>query len=365
MKLTFKTLQQKQFQIDAELAETIADVKEKIAAAEGFQPSTQKLVYMGKILTDAQTVEELNFKDNSFLVLMVTKPKPTVAPATTSTAAPPPANTAPTAEPREVPASTDAPPAAQPASDAANVTITPLSDTPTPAPSSYDEQSQPASGGGIATGSEYNTAVENMVEMGYERDQVVRAMRASFNNPERAVEYLITGIPDVAEPPAQAAAPASHTTASPTPMAGAPESHTATESHGSGLSSELQQIANHPQFQQLRQMVRQDPRLLQPMVSRITQTNPELVQLINNNQEQLLELLLGDIEGDADGTDMLGGGSPQYIQVTPQEKEAIDRLEGLGFDRAIVIEAYFACDKNEELAANYLFEHGHEDDYQD
>ncbi|KAJ1979693.1 UV excision repair protein rad23 [Dimargaris verticillata] len=363
MKLTFKTLQQKQFQIDAELTETIADVKEKIATAEGFQPSTQKLVYMGKILTDAQTVEELNFKDNSFLVLMVTKPKAT--PATTSASAPPPANTAPTAEPREAPASTDAPAAAHLASDAANVTATPLSQTPTPAPSAYEEQPGPGSSGGIATGSEYNTAVENMVEMGYERDQVVRAMRASFNNPERAVEYLITGIPDVAVPPAHTTAPASNANTDPTSTADAPASHGASESHGPALSSELQQIANHPQFQQLRQMVRQDPRLLQPMISRITQTNPELVQLINNNQEQLLELLLGNIEGDADDTDMPGAGSPQYIQVTPQEKEAIDRLEGLGFDRAIVIEAYFACDKNEELAANYLFEHGHEDDYQD
>ena len=40
------------------------------------------------------------------------------------------------------------------------------------------------------------------------------------------------------------------------------------------------------------------------------------------------------------------------------------QLEAMGFDRAIVLEVYFACNKNEELAANYLLDHIHEFDEQ-
>ena len=36
------------------------------------------------------------------------------------------------------------------------------------------------------------------------------------------------------------------------------------------------------------------------------------------------------------------------------------QLEAMGFDRATVLEVYFACNKNEELAANYLLDHMHE-----
>lgn len=36
------------------------------------------------------------------------------------------------------------------------------------------------------------------------------------------------------------------------------------------------------------------------------------------------------------------------------------QLEAMGFDRALVLEVFFACNKNEELAANYLLDHIHE-----
>lgn len=47
---------------------------------------------------------------------------------------------------------------------------------------------------------------------------------------------------------------------------------------------------------------------------------------------------------------------PGSIQVTPEEMASIDNLVSLGFSKARAAEAFFACDKNEEMAANFLFE---------
>ena len=56
----------------------------------------------------------------------------------------------------------------------------------TPPPPAFGDPSAFLSGAGL------QDAINNMIEMGFPRDQVLRAMRASFNNADRAVEHLMT-----------------------------------------------------------------------------------------------------------------------------------------------------------------------------
>lgn len=75
-----------------------------------------------------------------------------------------------------------------------------------------------------------------------------------------------------------------------------------------------------------------------------------------------LEFDGGRDEGAA-GMAQSSASNANIIRVTEQEKAAIERLEQLGFDQARAVEAFFACDKNEELAANFLLEHMNDEEW--
>jgi UV excision repair protein RAD23 len=117
-------------------------------------------------------------------------------------------------------------------------------------------------------------------------------------------------------------------------------------------ANSLDFLRNNPQFQQLRQVVQQQPQMLEPILQQVGAGNPQLAQMIASNPEQFLQLLAED--ADDDSAPLPPGA--QAISVTEEEREAIERLCRLGFERDLVIQAYFACDKNEELAANFLFD---------
>jgi UV excision repair protein RAD23 len=235
-------------------------------------------------------------------------------------------------------------------------------------------------GSSMVVGEDYNKMVQNIVDMGYEKTQVVAALRASYNNPERAVEYLLTGIPPslgegddslpVVPTPAQAAASATlaPSTAS-TGESAQPASQTSATtppSTGTAADNPLHFLRNQEMFQQMRTLLRRDPNMLNAVVQQLAQSNPELLQLITQNQEAFMRMINEEDSGAAPGTGsgMTGGVSedmPGMIQVSQQDKEAIERLKALGFPEHLVVQAYFACDKNENLAANFLLSQNFDD----
>ncbi|KAF8608696.1 UV excision repair protein Rad23 [Ceratobasidium sp. AG-I] len=399
MKLTFKTLQQKQFQIDAEPIDTVRQLKEKLAIELKQPAESQKLIYSGKILSDDKTVEELNVKEKDFLVVMVSKPK--AAPAA-STSTPAPAASAPVAAP--VPstpaASTDPATSAPTAAPTEDVTMTSAAEPAAAAPSSGPAAaSQPAAFGdtsSFVSGGALNSSIDNMLSMGFEREQIMRALKASFNNPDRAVEYLLTGIPEhlaaEAAPPrvpaavgapaattpgvAPAAAPAAPAATTPAGTGGAAPmnlfAQAAAQAQGGGGAAagpgagaagrgagqpSMEDLRNSPMLQNIQQLVAQNPAMIQPLIQQLAQANPAIAQQLAQNPEMLYQLLGGIPPGEdgEEGEDELPPGT-HVVNITQEEGEAIARLEALGFPRQQVIEAYFTCDKNEELAANFLFD---------
>ncbi|KAK7797158.1 hypothetical protein U0070_020297 [Myodes glareolus] len=417
---------------------TVKVLKEKIEAEKGrdaFPVAGQKLIYAGKILSDDVPIKEYHIDEKNFVVVMVTKTK-------TGQVTPAPPEVSPTAASES---STPFPPA--PASDMSHppppsrddkspsedstTTTSPESisgSVPSSGSSGREEDAASTLGGWVVlraeatgspshqpltalsgygrvwelpfcapgdpgpaapftvTGSEYETMLTEIMSMGYERERVVAALRASYNNPHRAVEYLLTGIPGSPEP--------EHGSVQESQVPDQPATETAVE-------NPLEFLRDQPQFQNMRQVIQQNPALLPALLQQLGQENPQLLQVrsrqISRHQEQFIQMLneppgelpdVSDVEGEVGA---IGEEASQmnYIQVTPQEKEAIERVRGLaeeplmvgspippsflplpifpqlkalGFPESLVIQAYFACEKNENLAANFLLSQNFDDE---
>lgn len=80
-------------------------------------------------------------------------------------------------------------------------------------------------------------------------------------------------------------------------------------------------LRNNPHFQQLRQLVQQQPQMLEPILQQVGAGNPQLAQLIGQNQEQFLQLLAEDMGEEGE----LPPGAHE-IRVTEEERDAIERV---------------------------------------
>ncbi|XP_068560847.1 UV excision repair protein RAD23 homolog B isoform X2 [Cebidichthys violaceus] len=377
MQITLKTLQQQTFKIDIDEEETVKTLKEKIEQEKGkdnFSVAGLKLIYAGKVLSDDTALKEYKINEKNFVVVMVTKAKaasaaPQPSPATSApSAAAPPASSSSSENASERASTDDKPEEKQ--SSTAEPASTPVGSEASTNTNLIDEAVS-----NLVTGPSYDAMVNEMMLMGYEREQVVAALRASFNNPDRAVEYLLTGIPG--RDPGRATGP--EAVVPPVSVQAAPiggislPANTGSSPSAAG-GNPLSFLRNQPQFHVMRQLIQQNAALLPALLQEIGRENPELLQEISSHQEQFIQMLNepnpeavpaggGGGGGGAGGAgDAPGGSHMSYIQVTPQEKEAIERLKALGFPEGLVIQAYFACEKNENLAANFLLQQNFDDD---
>ncbi|KAK9922891.1 hypothetical protein M0R45_031329 [Rubus argutus] len=327
MKLTVKTLKGSHFEIRVQPTDTVMGVKKNIEDIQGkdYYPCGQQLlIHNGKVLKDETTLAENKVTEDGFLVVMLSKSK-TSGVAGASSAQPAstnPPTTAPiTNSTTRAEAPIQAPPSETPTSDTANVHT--------------DTYGQAASN--LVAGTNLDETIQQIMDMAY-------------NNPERAVDYLYSSIPETAE----VAVPVAHFpgsqatetgTINATPVSGAPNSaplNMFPRKHCQVLVlvhlDPLTSLGTIISSKRCVQWCKQTHKFYSPCCRSLEKQNPQLLRLIQEHHTEFPPVINEPLEG------------------SEGDMRPLNDLRQWDLIRASLIEAFLACDRNEELAANYLLE---------
>ncbi|KAI3521133.1 hypothetical protein L1887_10594 [Cichorium endivia] len=328
MKLTVKTLKGSHFEIRVQPSDTIMAVKKNIEDVQGkdnYPCGQQLLIHNGKVLKDETTLADNKVSEEGFLVVMLSKSKSSNTGGTSSTQ----------------PSSTTAPPS-NPTSTSSSGPATATVTAPAPAPAVSDTYGEAASN--VVNSNSVDQTVQHIMDIGggsWDKETVTRALQAAFNNPERAIDYLYSGIPDTVD----VAVPVSQPATGVAPVSGGPNAsplnlfpqEMPSGGAGGNLGS-LDFLRNNQQFQALRTMVQSNPQILQPMLQELGKQNPQLLGLIQENHAEFLQLINEPVDAsEGDLFDQPDQEMPHAISVTPEEQEAIERLEAMGLNRKVIL----------------------------
>ncbi|CDY26496.1 BnaC09g41720D [Brassica napus] len=355
MRIFVKTLKGDRFEIQVNLEDLVADVKKNIETVMGVTAEEQMLIHKGKVLKDETTLEANNVSEKS--IIGVIKRKPASTATSTST------------------------------------------ETPT----------ERASAGASYVASERvsESSIQKILGMvggGWDRYMVTSALYLAYDDVDKALEYLYFELPGQSEDPYIAEGTQDQTQ----------EHEAPTEADELRFFDFLN---GTPEQEYLRALARSDPSIIKDFVEMLEEQDPPLFVLIQDNKALFLRLLLeveggacgnemdqahehqavqtnepnnggdggnqvGDSEetqvvqppkelqadqtnepnnGGGDGGNQVGESKETKVEVaTPEDYELIERLEALGFERGDAAVAYFACNKNVQVAANHLLGYKHE-----
>ena len=296
MKLKLKNLKQQEFDIEIESdKKTIKDLKLEIEKAYGFDANLIKLLHSGQILDDAKTLEDYKIKEGNVIIMMATKKKQVEQPPQPVPNPNPQPNSQPNPQPQEQPKTNENKP-------------------------------------------DYSDKVNSLVDMGYEKEKAEKAIAAAQGSIDLAVEFLNSG--NIPEPGAN------------TGNVNIPSSG----SSNSNLPDELKKNASI-----IKILCMNNPEKITSLLNIFKERHPNLINLIKLHEAEFKNLLVSpisqeDINNFQEIQQELRRPQGPSIRLTKEESDAVKRLQELGFSQAEAVQAYIACDKNEEMAANFLFE---------
>ena len=293
MKLTLKNLKQVKYNVELESEKnSIKDLKNEIEKVHGFDSNVIKLLLNGKVLEDSKTIEDYQIKSDNIIIMMNTKPKP----------------------------------------KAQNVESKKEEEPKKEEEKLNKVEEQPK---------KEEEKINKEEEQSKKEEEQPKKEEESQKEKEQENKSNSTG-----------------------------------NSGNTGnvrLPMELRRNAS-----MIKVLCRDNPEKIFVILDNLKARNPALLNKIKEHEEEFKSLLVSPInQQDIDSYKLMeedvkalsiprereegeegeGGEGGIKISLSPEELQAVNRLKELGdFNENEILQAYFACDKNEELAANYLFE---------
>jgi UV excision repair protein RAD23 len=329
MKLTVKSIKQQAYDVEVDSEGSVKDLKVAIETKHGFEHSTLKLLFKGQLLDDSKSLKDYSITENEVLVMMNMKAKPVNVPKE---------------------------------EEKKQEQTKPQENKPSTTTSTQPQQPKPTTT--VKPEKDYSAQVAQLQDMGFSAAEAKNAIKAARGNVELAIEFLYNGIPE-----------------------NLPEEDTNAEDLGINSPDKL--LKNMASV--IKVACQGNPGNLPTLMMSLEQTQPELVMLIRQNEEQFKNLITQPINdedirifqsftqqgrsgghgtggsGGRSGGSSSGSGQQQagrgQIKLSKEEFDAINRLKGFGFSEIDCVQAYFAFEKNEEMALNFLFDNKQQEDF--
>jgi Holliday junction resolvasome RuvABC DNA-binding subunit len=334
MKLIIKSLKQKLYEIDLQDDKdlTIYDIKTKLEETHGFDKASLKLLFNGKVLSDPENLSTYSIEDGSVIAMLSCKVKP----------------------------------------------INTMKEEVKEEEKVYDNTEDIKS---------YKAELAELINMGYNEKEAESAIDLAQGNVSLAVDYLLAEkalIKNSDDNILQISASIVKVLSKDKPKQLRkillslkklyPSAYEAVrqreEEFGHLLEEPLneQDEANYKNFlenykKQKQASKEQNKKETIPNKDNLNKTNTKDIKKVTNPVKSSTTTgtatkATKPVNAVTNTTSATNNATPakKIIKLPKKDFEAVNRLKEFGFTQKDVLEAYFACDKNEELAANFLFD---------